>query len=753
MRDIKFFRKRIRYLERAFSPYRRNHLLILVFLEISSAIRDSGMSIIFLATGSVSFSFAVSRCFGESGVLSSAAAFVLISAPAMLLPPAAWAVLIFKTAHRHKLDYQSAARGLLPFFGLLNIFAPYALFGGPAVLPASALLFLLSAAVYHRAYFLKKMNYKGKEFILWHLYPVSADALDFPIEREDRCQKFKVTLQDDTRNALLALSGEDIVSGPVKISKGDLLAFSIGLAEKVFTGDCVFEVRVSVDRAPEEKIFWYCLQPSAKITDRGWKEFRIDLGRYDKKEAVFSFSACPVRGHGQVDAYWEFPRVMRRQVPSDSRISPPARRLKDPIENIVILLLDAARADLLRQALSVSSGMPGTTNFFSADSLICNQAISQNDWTIPAFISIFSGRYLSSHRHFASQTYPLCRHRPVSRDVPWLPEILRRQGYMTCAFSSYHEINPAYGFARGFDSFYNDDDFNVVDHGEKVSLHGLRFLKENKGRKKFLFLHYFTAHRPFLTRHPYRMSGNLNIAGKFNHEDINAFVAAPYEMMSERDRQVVMDVYTGALVQADHELSMIFDYLLASGEAARSLVMFISDHGYTIFDRNSFFPKANHLYDEVLRVPFFMRAPVFNCGPTKQIGYPVEANVDVAPTILDAAGCGDVPAMDGQSLIRSERGEIPPRGHTVSELFNARHNMYMLALRGERHKLVSTYEIDSSKPFSFGAMNKKEDLLFDLSADSKEEKSIARESGGILLRYERLRDSFIDSQRQKTEGA
>lgn len=737
MQDLRFYRPILRLIERGFSPYSKNIRAILILIIALVSIKHAGKKLLFLAVGALSLSLAVRRFVLEQGGLRNPYTLGIIALTVIILSIIAWFMVSRNLTHRLKLDYSFTAEKVLPFFNFLNIFIVYAIIGGKITMYSALAVFVSGVVIYYKGIFLKQMNYRGKEFIFWNLHHIPADKLLFPIEDADKLQKYKITLQDDTRNAIISPGDSSFFSKPIKVSGGDRLTFSIGLAEKVFSGDCRFEIYASSDRGHEEKIFSHHISPAAKTVDRAWKQFQVDLTPYNNKGLVLCFKTHLEGKRQRIEAYWEFPRIMHNKV-----MTPSLSSRKPEIENIIILVMDGVRSDLFQRLASIPEGIPNIDRFFSKNSMHFSQAITQNDWTVPAIVSMLSGRYAVSHQHFVSR--PLSYHRPISSNLKWLPEILKEQGYLTYGFSDYCEINPAYGFARGFDSFYNGENLEEIDHGEEVSLHGLRFLRENEGQKKFLFLHYFSTHRPFKTRHPFRISKNPNFSNWFNAETIDSFKDTPYHKLNAEDKQAIIDSYSNSIAQTDRELSIIFDYLVARGEIDRSLVILTTDHGYPLFDRDSFSPKVTMLYDEIIRAPFLIRIPegLLNIGPSKLIDSPIQANVDIFPTVLDVAGLDGGSSSDGQSLLKLAKGEAPFREHVISELYDTKSDTYMLSIRGERYKFMSSYNFDASRPFTFGTAKRREELLFDLSVDPCETKDISKEKKEVLWEYRKIEKEF-----------
>ncbi|NJN19630.1 MAG: sulfatase [Oscillochloris sp.] len=116
--------------------------------------------------------------------------------------------------------------------------------------------------------------------------------------------------------------------------------------------------------------------------------------------------------------------------------------------DIVLLVLDTQRRDRLS-----CYGFPQETtphlDRLSADATRFDQAFSAAQWTVPSHTSMFTGRYVPSHR--TEQSYSI-----LPPSIPTLAERLREAGYYTTAFCN----NPLVGVVnnglrRGFFSFLN----------------------------------------------------------------------------------------------------------------------------------------------------------------------------------------------------------------------------------------------------------------------------------------------------------
>jgi len=120
-------------------------------------------------------------------------------------------------------------------------------------------------------------------------------------------------------------------------------------------------------------------------------------------------------------------------------------------------------------------------------------------------------------------------------------------------------------------------------------------------------------------------------------------------------------------------------------------------------------------YEESMRVPLLMSGGGLPAGAAVE---DVVANIDIAPTILEAAGLA-APAMDGRSMLRLARGErVPWRDVLLYEYYwerNFPHTPAMHAVRGSRYKYIRYYGLWDT------------DELYDLQADPLEARNLIRD--------------------------
>jgi choline-sulfatase len=112
-------------------------------------------------------------------------------------------------------------------------------------------------------------------------------------------------------------------------------------------------------------------------------------------------------------------------------------------------------------------------------------------------------------------------------------------------------------------------------------------------------------------------------------------------------------LYWGAVTWIDDVVGRIVDALEQSGQAEDTLIFFTSDHGDMLGSHDRF--GKSSLYEESIRVPLIARGPGLRRGTVASDG--VASLVDLAPTLLSAAGIDRPDRMQGRSLLPMLRGE------------------------------------------------------------------------------------------------
>ncbi len=133
--------------------------------------------------------------------------------------------------------------------------------------------------------------------------------------------------------------------------------------------------------------------------------------------------------------------------------------------------------------------------------------------------------------------------------------------------------------------------------------------------------------------------------------------------MTPQTVQALRAVYLGLVAELDHHLGRLLDWLDATGQAARTLIVLAADHGEMLGDQG-YWGKDNVLAP-AHHVPLLIAGPGVRPGP--RAGF--ARTIDIAPTILDWLGGTPPPAMDGASLLPALADPAAPLAdHALTEI-------------------------------------------------------------------------------------
>jgi arylsulfatase A-like enzyme len=103
----------------------------------------------------------------------------------------------------------------------------------------------------------------------------------------------------------------------------------------------------------------------------------------------------------------------------------------------------------------------------------------------------------------------------------------------------------------------------------------------------------------------------------------------------------------------DESVGAVLDYLAKEGLDKNTLVIYMGDNGFS-FGEHGLIDKR-HFYEESAKVPFLAYCPELFAG--KQTVTNMIQNIDVAPTILTAAGLKPPSNMPGKSFLPLLKGD------------------------------------------------------------------------------------------------
>ncbi|MGI6030034.1 MAG: sulfatase [Eubacteriales bacterium] len=202
----------------------------------------------------------------------------------------------------------------------------------------------------------------------------------------------------------------------------------------------------------------------------------------------------------------------------------------------------------------------------------------------------------------------------------------------------------------------------------------------------------------------------------------------PAANMTEQDHRYIKAAYWAMCDLIDDQVGRLLDHLKESGQAENTLVVYMSDHGELLGDHGMYY-KGPFFYEPSVRVPFIFSWPG-NFQSGKRCGVPVEL-IDLAPTLLEAAGI-EIPAyMQGKSLYPYLCGQedTPPVTDVYCEYYNSlpwnEPHIHATMVLDDRYKLVLYHTLQDGE-------------LYDLQQDPIERVNRWRDPAFASIRQEML---------------
>ena len=363
---------------------------------------------------------------------------------------------------------------------------------------------------------------------------------------------------------------------------------------------------------------------------------------------------------------------------------------------MVLISIDTLRSDRL-PAYGYEGVETPAIDALVADSVLFERAYSHYPLTLPSHISVLTGLLPDRHGVRDNLGYPF-----DSSRFPYLPSILKTQGYSTGAAVSAYVLRSETGIGTDFDFYEGDIFFREWVPGGALSRRGpetleatLPWLQSVAGRPFFLFFHIYEPHTPLEAPEPYSQLYPL-----------------PYD---------------AEVAAADAVIGDLLAELRSLGEYEKSMIIMISDHGEGLGDHG----EAEHgvlLYREAIQVPLIVKLPQRQRAGTR-VATPAQL-ADILPTVIDVLGVDYDQDLPGISLLElNETHEDRP--------------IYSETFYGRLHYGWSDLASIVRGPFHYihGTVHR----LFDIVTDPGETEDILRQERPT---YAALRDELDNYQRE-----
>jgi arylsulfatase len=286
--------------------------------------------------------------------------------------------------------------------------------------------------------------------------------------------------------------------------------------------------------------------------------------------------------------------------------------------------------------------------------------------TTPAHTTLYTGLHPLTHNIVCHGGQA-----DLDRKIPVLPELLQQAGYTTAAVDNLYDIKP--WLARGYEFYINPSfrhKLRLLVTCDEINARAIPWLKAHGHERFFMFVHYWEPHTPYMPPERYR---TFYQAGRdpysSDHHSMDPVRQQPIWGMFHdlwfnklgpvTDADYISSLYDAEIRRVDDGIAELLAALDELGLADDTLVVLTGDHGESLTEHDIYFDHHG-LYEETIHVPLLMRHPGKIAAGTTLDG--MVQHLDVAPTLLAAAGA-PVPAnMEGRSHWSAITGEEAQRG-------------------------------------------------------------------------------------------
>ncbi len=356
--------------------------------------------------------------------------------------------------------------------------------------------------------------------------------------------------------------------------------------------------------------------------------------------------------------------------------------------NIIFILVDDQRHDAMSCAGHPFLKTPALDSLAAGGVRFANAFVT-TALCSPSRASILTGLYAHSHRVVDNQS-------GMPDKLVFFSEHLQRAGYQTAFIGKWHMGHESDEPRRGWNhwvSFTGQGNYlpelpsgrkamlNV--NGERVPQtgyitdeltdHALRWLRERPrgtdAKPWMLYLSHKAAHGDFIPAPRHK--------GRYAQAEVKPFPTTqgtpldelrPMWARNQRNSWHGVEhayhgrlgkiednyrLYCETLLAVDDSTQRLLDWLRETNQLDSTLVIYMGDNGH-LWGEHGLIDKRT-AYEASIRVPLLMHCP--HQFPKGRVVTEMAANIDIAPTILDAAGVKSPEPIHGRSLLPLARGE------------------------------------------------------------------------------------------------
>jgi arylsulfatase A-like enzyme len=333
--------------------------------------------------------------------------------------------------------------------------------------------------------------------------------------------------------------------------------------------------------------------------------------------------------------------------------SPAGPTASDPPKNVIIVLVDALRADKLG-CYGSNAGLTPEIDALAKTGLVFENAYSNATFTFPSTASLFTSTQPPVHRitHDPKREEMLRR---LSDAYVMLPEVYKAAGYTTGLLTFPGWVSPTANYMQGVDvkaeSERSDTDLLRLANG---------FVSDHAAEPFFLYVHFIDMHDYWFPEHLFEGANPealglspslLTLAGMEipkAYETLAKVLNQPGGL-TDRDLEYLQSVYDRRLRDTDRVIGELAAHLAAMGLTDDTLLVITADHGEQFLEHGRLVHGGDAFYNELIHIPFVVSNP--RLFPETVTASTPMTSIDFAPTLLDLMGLEIPEVFQGESLV------------------------------------------------------------------------------------------------------
>lgn len=356
-----------------------------------------------------------------------------------------------------------------------------------------------------------------------------------------------------------------------------------------------------------------------------------------------------------------------------------------------------------------------------------------------------------------TSTYPLMYggFKRLSDGRTVLAKPLAEAGYRTGGFHSNPFLSSQFGYAEGFDVFYDSQSESTVTSkarewvkqnldndgvvfktlktlfdttekhagvevgssyvsADKLTERAISFVRDGTATGNFLWIHYMDVHHPYVPPDQYQEAyRDEPITDRESIRLRRKMLEEPTDI-TDQELQAIIDLYDAEIRFVDREVSRLLD--VVDQEWEEGATFFTADHGEEFREHGAF--SHSTLHDEGIHIPFIADLD----DGTGGVHDDLIALLDLGPTLLDYAGATQPPSYEGQSIRPIIEGGEWDRDYVICEAGRRDDGGPRVAYRDHRWKYISDedgerlYDLETDPAESTDVLGDNPDVFEEIEA-------------------------------------